>query len=150
MDDLVSLNARILSLVPGANENLRNVLDVLPVCVAKLKPGLVEFMTGLKSGTRLPYENCPDFSSINREYLNYARLVSRDIVHGNFDGLIVIHISMAQARVLARLTNKQIGDLSLYWRGLVFEVTMAATRALCPLHAGATSQYPVAVLAAAA
>lgn len=80
----------------------------------------------------------------------YARQTARDILNGYFDGLIILSIDLAQARVLARLTNQQITDISRRWMGTVFDVSGAATRNVGPLHAKAVPHYSAAMLAAAA
>ena len=149
MEDLQALNKRILTQMGAANVNLHSVLNLLAVCVGKLKLSAEEITGALASVHSSRHENSLDVTSINKEYLSYARQTARDIINGYFDGLIVLNIDLAQARVLARLTNQQITDLSRRWTGLVFEVSVAATRNVGPLHTKAVPHYAVAMLAAA-
>lgn len=150
MDDLLVLNNHIVTYLRGENVNLRSVLGVLPVCVAKLKPSATAMESALRTISTQVFENRAEVAGLNREYLAFARLIARDIRHGYFDGLIVLHIDMAQARVLAELTNQQINDLALRWRGPIFGASAAVTRKQLRMHPAAIAQYTVAVLAAAA
>ena len=108
MEDLQALNKRILTQMGAANVNLHSALSLLAVCVGKLKLSAEEISTTLAGLSTNHHENSLDVTSINKEYLSYARQTSRDIINGYFDGLIILNIDLAQARVLARLSNQQI------------------------------------------
>lgn len=150
MEDLRALNKRILTQMGAANVNLQTALSLLSVCVGKLTLSAEEMTTALSSLPVTNNENPLDVISINKEFLMYARQTSRDILNGYFDGLIILNIDLAQARVLARLSNQQITDLSRRWTGTVFDVSVAATRNVGALHAKAVPHYSAAMLAAAA
>lgn len=150
MEDLQALNKRILTQMGAANVNLHSALSLLAVCVGKLKLSAEEISAALAGPSTNHHENSLDVTSINKEYLSYARQTARDIINGYFDGLIVLNMDLAQARVLARLSNQQISDLSRRWMGPVFDVSVAATRNVGPLHSKAVPHYSVAMLAAAA
>ena len=150
MEDLRALNKRILTQMGAANVNLLSTLNLLSVCLGKLKPSADELSTAVAVVAPSHHENPLDVTSINKEYLMFARQTARDILNGYFDGLIILSIDLAQARVLARLTNQQITDISRRWLGTVFDVSGAATRNVGPLHAKAVPHYSAAMLAAAA
>ena len=150
MEDLRALNKRILTQMGTANVNLLLTLNLLPVCLGKLKPSADELSTAAAVVAPSHQENPLDVTSINKEYLMFARQTARDIVNGHFDGLIILGVDLAQARVLSRLTNQQIADISRRWLGTVFDVSGAATRNVGPLHARAVPHYSAAMLAAAA
>lgn len=150
MEDLRALNRRILTQMAPANVNLLPMLNLLSVCLARLKPSADELSLAASVVVPPHHENSLDVISINKEYLMYARQTARDILNGAFDGLIILSLDMAQARVLARLSNQQITDISRRWPGVVFDVSTAATLNVGPLHASAVPHYSAAMLAAAA
>jgi hypothetical protein len=150
MDDLQALNKRILAHSGTPNDNIETVIELISVCLGKLKPSgqaLSEFVGQLAQQS---HENPLDVVSINKEYLQFARQSARDVTAGYFDGLIVLNIDFAQARVLARLTNQQITEISRRWDGLVFEAAGATALQVQRLHESAAPHYSVALLAAAA
>lgn len=147
MEDLKALNKRILSQVCAPNGNVHHALNLVSVCLGTLKPNGVELAQAIGQ-LPLSIENTIDLIAINKEYLNFARQVARDITNGNFDGLVVLSIDLLQARVLARLTNQQITDLSRYWPGTIFRTTNVVTLRVNALHAAAVPHYSAAILAA--
>ena len=150
MDDLQALNKRILAHSGTPNDNIETVIELISVCLGKLKPSgqaLSEFVGQLAQQS---HENPLDVVSINKEYLRFARQSARDVTAGYLDGLIVLNIDFAQARVLARLTNQQITEISRRWDGLVFEAAGATALQVQRLHESAAPHYSVALLAAAA
>lgn len=150
MNDLRALNERILLQTQAVNVNLHHTLDVLSVCVGKLSLSSTQLAAALQSLPGCTHENSLDVTSINKDYLLYARQTSRDILHGYYAGLIILGIDLAQAKIIAQLSNQQITELSRRWDGTVFEVTSAATRKVVRFHASAAPHYSVAMLAAAA
>ncbi len=150
MEDLRALNKRILTQMGAANANLLSTLNLLSVCLGKLKLS-ADDLSSAAAVVAAPLHSPPlDVTSINKEYLIFARQTARDILNGYFDGLIILSINLAQARVLARLTNQQITNISRSWQGTVFDVSGAATRNMGPLHAKAIPHYSAAMLAASA
>jgi hypothetical protein len=89
MEDLQALNKRILTQMGAANVNLHSALSLLAVCVGKLKLSAEEISTTLAGLSTNHHENSLDVTSINKEYLSYARQTARDIING-IDGLIVL------------------------------------------------------------
>jgi hypothetical protein len=150
MEDLQALNRRILTQMGAANVNLRTALNLLPVCLGKLRATADDISSMIGKLATIHHENSLDVTSINKEYLLYARQTARDILNGYFDGLIILSIDLSQARILARLSTQQITDLSRRWQGAVFEVAGAVSRPVGPLHAAAVPHYSAAMLAAAA
>ena len=150
MDDLQALNSRILNQMGASNVNLRAILNLVSVCLGRLKPDGRELTDVLSKLSGVTHENSLDVTSINREYLGFARQTARDITGGYFDGLIILNIDLCQARALARLTNQQIAELSRRWPGTIFEVSANFHRSVQALHAAAVPHYSAAILAAAA
>ena len=150
MDDLQALNSRILNQMGASNVNLRAILNLVSVCLGRLKPDGRELTDLLSRLSEVTHENSLDVTSINREYLGFARQTARDITGGYFDGLIILNIDLCQARALARLTNQLIAELSRRWPGTIFEVSANFHRSVQALHAAAVPHYSAAILAAAA
>ena len=150
MDDLRSLNTRIISQMGAANLNLQTTLDIVTLCLGKLKPRAAELQGFIVKPAGPVHENSLHITSLNKEFLHFARQTSRDVVHGNFDGLIILNIDLAQARVLSNLSNQQITDISRRWPGAIFEPAPAVTLSVDTFHAAAVPHYSAALLAAAA
>ena len=150
MDDLQALNSRILNQMGASNVNLRAILNLVSVCLGRLKPDGRELTDLLSRLSEVTHENSLDVTSINREYLGFARQTARDITGGYFDGLIILNIDLCQARALARLTNQQIAELSRRWPGTIFEVSANFHRSVQAWHAAAVPHYSAAILAGAA
>ena len=150
MNDVQALNSRILNQMGASNVNLRAILNLVSVCLGRLKPDGRELTDLLSRLSEVTHENSLDVTSINREYLGFARQTARDITGGYFDGLIILNIDLCQARALARLTNQQIAELSRRWPGTIFEVSANFHRSVQALHAAAVPHYSAAILAAAA
>ena len=105
MDDLQVLNKRILSHSGTPNDNIEKVLELISVCLGKLKPSgqaLSDFIGLIAQQTN---ENPLDVVSINKEFLQFARQTARDVTSGYFDGLIVLNIDFAQAWFSNRLAQ---------------------------------------------
>ena len=149
MDDLQALNSRILNQMGAENVNLREILSLVSICFGRLKPDGRELTDFLGKLSETVHENSLDVTSINREYLGYARQTARDITSGYFDGLVILNIDLCQARALARLTNQQISELSRRWPGTIFEVSTTCNRSVQSLHSAAAPHYSAAILAAA-
>ena len=148
MDDLFALNYRIATQLDVANGNVRSAATKTPVCLGRLKTdseGLEAFLTSLPKER---HENSIPDTSLNKEYLRFARQTARDVVSGGFCGLVVLNIDMPLARVLAGLTNQQINDLSFRWPGLILEAAEVATISVPEFHATAMLHYPAALIAA--
>lgn len=150
MDDLQALNKRILGHSGTPNDNIETVLGLISVCLGKLKPSGQELSDFIGQLAHQSNENSLDVVSINKDFLQFARQTARDVTSGYFDGLIILNIDFAQARVLARLTNQQITDVSRRWNGLIFEAAGATSLQVQRLHESAAPHYSVALLAAAA
>lgn len=126
-NDLRALNQRLLSNLNAASDNLKKAVNLSPVCLATLKPGGWELMEALTKVAAQP-ENSLDVVYINKDFLNFARQISRDIVTGNFDGLVILGIDLCQARALAKLTNADILALSRRWPGQIFKYSSVVNR----------------------
>ena len=150
MDDLQALNRRILNHAGAINGNIESVIELISVCLARLKPSGEALANYVSDVTHRSHENTLDVVSLNKEYLQFARQTSRDVTSGHFDGLIVLNIELSQARVLARLTNQQITEISRHWNGLIFDFVTAASLQVNRLHDAAAPHYSAALLAAAA
>ena len=150
MAALQALNKRILAPSGTPNDNIETVIELISVCLGKLKPSGQALSAFVGQLAQQSHENPLDVVSINKEYLQFARQSARDVTAGYFDGLIVLNIDFAQARVLARLTNQQITEISRRWDGLVFEAAGATALQVQRLHESAAPHYSVALLAAAA
>jgi len=143
MDDLRMLNERILAHLGVSGPVSEHILQYVTICLGKLKPGATE-LTGFIPGAN---KNTLDVTSLNRTYLDFARLVARDIISGHYDGLLVLGVDMAQARALANLNSQQIINMALRWGGLIFTPASVCKHAE-ELHYKSHPHFATAILAA--
>ena len=147
MDDLQDLNRRIFRHAGASNENLLQVVQFVSVCLGKLKPSAKNLLQALADEAS-DHDNNLDVIVMNKEYLRFARQVSRDIATGDFSALIVLHVNLEQAKVLASISNEQISRLARRWPGTLYEVSRALNRQMPPMHASAAHHYAATMLAA--
>lgn len=148
MDDLFALNHQLATTLGVANKNVCNTMGQIPVCLAKLRAKGNDFEAFLGNLPNEQYENTVADTSLNKEYLRFVRQTARDVVAGGFYGLIVLHIDMRLAKILAGLTNRQIREISFRWPGLLFEAAEIVKLPVPEFHATAALHYPAALLAA--
>ena len=147
LDDLKALNLRMLKQFCNCVPAIERTISYISVCLGKLTPS----GTDLASFAMSPSgeQNPIDVASLNKEYLNYARQVARDINSGFFDGLVILGINMQQARALARLSNQQIHQLAVYYPGHIFQMSAVANRQMeHELHHKAAPHYATGLIAA--
>ncbi len=149
MDDLIELNQRICAQLPPRNANLISVLGLVRTCVGTLIPNEEELTAAVRAN-EIPqqHQNPPAVEEINRDYLVFARQTCRDIIRGGYDGLIVLGVTLSQARALAALTTRQIDAVAKSWRGYVFRVREGAAKPAPIFHSAAVPHYSAAILAA--
>lgn len=126
-DDLQALNARLLEHIDTVSDNLRRATNLVPVCVATLKPGGWDLMASLGTLSGQPDNPLPTVY-INKDFLHFARQISREVTAGYFDGLLILGIDLCQARALAKLTNSDILTLSRKWPGEIFKYISVVNR----------------------
>lgn len=143
-DDLQLVNERILSVHLGTPTAIvQRYLPMLSVCLGQLKATarqLVDFVPSI-------HENTLDVVASNRTYLEFARLTARDVLAGNYDGLLILGIDLDQARALAKLSIQQIKTMAYRWDGLIFEPRQVAKR-VESMHRSSDPFYATALLAA--
>lgn len=147
MQDLLELNRRIAAHVGEINANVASSLSKVSICIGRLKPSGEQLIRAIAEPRMLSGENSLDVVSINREYLSFCRLVSRDIIHGHYDGLVVLDCDLQQANLLANMTTQQINDISRYWPGTIFSPIVALSCRPEAFHDKAIVHYPTALLA---
>jgi len=145
-DDLIELNNRIAARIGLSEELVVACADFLSVCLGRLNLGSTELLE-LANG-KAATANALDVIYINRDYLNYARMIAQAIVGaGQFAGLLVLGIDIDQARVLSRLSNSQITHVAKYAKKEVFDVIPPARR-MIKFKASSRHQFVAALLAA--
>lgn len=127
-DDLQALNARLLEHIDAVSDNLRRATNLSPVCIATLMPGGWDLMASLASLSGQQRDNPLPTVYINKDFLHFARQISRDVTAGYFDGLLILGIDLCQARALAKLTNSDILFLSRKWPGEIFKYISVVNR----------------------
>ena len=99
-DDLQLVNERILSVHLGTPTAIvERYLPMLSVCLGQLKPTarqLAEFVPSI-------HENSLDVVASNRTYLEFARLTARDVLAGNYDGLLILEAGRVDASLVRSL-----------------------------------------------
>ena len=147
LDDLKALNQRLLNHFCSGAVSMERALSYISVCLAKLSASGTDLAAF--TATAAQPQNSIDVASLNKEYLQYARQVARDVNAGAFDGLVVLGIDMQQARALARLSNQQILQLSLYYPGPIFQMASVSNRQMeRDLHYKAAPHYATGLIAA--
>lgn len=147
MQDLLELNRRIATHVGEINTNVTSSLSKIRICIGRLKPSCEQLIRAISEPRKLSGENSIDVVSINREYLSFCRLVSRDIIHGHYDGLVVLDCDLQQARLLANMTTEQINVISRHWPGTIFSPIVALSCRPESFHSKAIIHFPTALLA---
>jgi hypothetical protein len=128
--DLQKLNAGLLAMsgTGGMNDNEDAVsafCRALPVCVAlpKGRPEEWEWRVyGPPAQAILLHQTPEDLIQANERYLDFARRVATFVVCGSYDGLVVMHMTYAQAKLLARLSDSDIATLARTWGGAIYDV----------------------------
>lgn len=147
--DLQALNQRLMSRVANAGESLQKAINLSPVCIATLKPDGWCLMESLSSLASSP-DNPLDTVYINKDFLNFARQVARDVCAGNFDGLLVLGIDLCQARALSKLSNTDILFLARRWDGEIFRYISVVNREWPKTYSHAVVPHFAATMLAAA
>jgi hypothetical protein len=131
-DDLYNLNMQLLQHEYGLQNGLTSgllpmALERLTVCVATLAPPFDELSAAIANLDDLSVENPSDITYANKIFLDYARGLSRSIMDGRFDGILVLGIDYQQASCLCRMSSTQIYDLSRLWQGRIYRIRKTAT-----------------------
>ena len=138
-EDLDELNSEVLrfagvEMAPGA-------LPVFNVSVGRLA------LSGndLRTFSRSAHENQVDVYRLNQLFLEFGRLVSRDVLAGDLEGLIVLAADMDQIRAMANLSNRAIRELARCWPGLVYAIPDSVMRAPT-LHPKAQQYFAMSLI----
>ncbi|MBK6639118.1 MAG: hypothetical protein IPG34_16565 [Rhodocyclaceae bacterium] len=117
-EDLQLVNERILAVPLGSTPSIvERYVPILSVCLGQLKLSAKQISEFVPSA----HENTLDVVASNRTYLEFARVTARDILAGNFEGLLILSIDLDQARALAKLSISQIKTMAYRHDGLIFE-----------------------------
>jgi hypothetical protein len=105
MDDLAKLNRSIAKHWLGSlKPNQRDYLNYASVCIGHLTHStadIVAFLARTKGQNSDPLRN----AKLNRRYLSFVRLASKDAAGGKVEMLIKLGISWEQAKLFANLTD---------------------------------------------
>lgn len=148
MTDIETLNERIAKFCGATNNNLIAHLSQVQTCLGRLNITAEGIREAASTSEQAGQGNELALTSLNREYLHFARQTARDIVNGAFEGLVVLGITMPQAHALAELTNQQILAIARSWPGPVFQVVPAIKLDMKQLHRKVLPHYQSALLAA--
>lgn len=147
-EDLIDLNLNIVRYGVGRNLSTaeREYVQNLPFCLAKLKPTaeVLRSFVSATAETRHP-KNSLDVISINRDYLNFARLVAKDILAGSTEEMVMVNLTWDQAVLLSGLTNKKITHIAACWEGLVFSFQSTTIARGAELHPFAALYHAAAL-----
>ncbi len=144
--DLDELNRRIAKRIGLAEDLIGTCTGYLSICVGRLNTdvGALKRLAESQTGT----VNALDVIYINRDYLNYARIVAQNVVRGaNFSGLLVLGMNMQQARVIADLSNAQITRIAKYATGEIF-VALGFVSNFLHFQSSVRPQFAAALIAA--
>ncbi len=146
MDDLIELNMRMAQHQMGdLNEAHRAYLAYATSCLARMLPSASELKRIIVHPESSPIQENPlAIMSVNREYLNYARLVAKDIISGQTEKLVILGMDWEQVEVVAKLSNQQITRLALRWNGLIYKFAMEVVAQGARLHPAAARIHAAA------
>ena len=147
MDDLTKLNRTIAEhwlgrLTPDQEDYLR----FTSVCLGQFQHSaaeIAEFLARTKQGNYDPLRN----AKLNRRYLNFARLASKDIAAGKVEMLIKLGITLEQAEMFAKLTNGEVSRLAFVWDGTIIRFAGQALTRGSALHSRAAKHHATAFVA---
>jgi hypothetical protein len=147
MDDLVQLNRRIAkhwlgNLDAGQEEYLRYV----SVCLGQFTHSPAE-LTGVLTFAKQLHLNALSVARLNRQYLRFARLASKDVAAGKFEMLIRLGITLEQAELLGNLTNPELNRLAFGWNGPIVDFAAQPFRRGAALHVRAARHHATAFVA---
>ena len=145
-DDLIELNKQLAKRIGLSPDLISAYAGSISICLGKLKLNASEILTLANSNVGVV--NSLESTYINRDYLNFARLVAQGIVSaGQFAGLLILGINLDQARVLARLNNVQITQVAKFAAGEVYEFIRPVQK-MQNFQSSSRQQFAVALLAA--
>ena len=148
MEDLIELNMRMAQHEFGAlDEKHKEYFSYAAGCLASMvstAAELQDFLAKLPDSKR-GHENAMSVVSLNREYLNIARLVAKDVAAGQTEKLVAMNINWDQSLVLAKLTNNEITKISIHWPGLIYRFSSSVVQQGVRLHAAAARHHATAV-----
>lgn len=114
-EDLCELNRRFINLNGDPSRTSLSLVHAV-VCVARYTGTAAELEACL-AGDAAAHGNVLEIVALNRDYLNYARLISRDALRSHAFLLVELHLTIELARFFAGLTNSQIAKLASHWPG---------------------------------
>ena len=121
MDELALINRCIAQHWCGdLNTDQEAYLDHMLVCLGQLAPSAAE-MSSVLASSKSARENALCVLELNRRYLSFARLASKDAAAGRPEILIKLGITAEQAAILAGLNDDEIALLALVWRRPIIE-----------------------------
>ncbi len=147
MDDLIELNRRIAAHWLGRlNANAEQYLLHICVCLGQFLPTSGDLAQALSPAKQTHYNSLP-VAKLNRQYLRFARLGSKDVAAGRLEMLIILGITLEQASALARLTNSDITRLAFGWNGLIIDFAYESFKRGAALQTEAATHHATALCA---
>jgi hypothetical protein len=147
MDDLLKLNRCIAEHWLGKlNTSQENYLSFTEVCLARLPHSANELANALSDSKRARDDKLRVLA-LNRRYLSFVRLASKDVAAGKFEMLIKLGINMSQARLLSNLSNEEIALLALVWQGPIMKFMDRSFIKGTAMEPGAAKQHATAFMA---
>ncbi len=146
MDDLVELNLRMAQHQIGDLDDAHRAYVLFSTgCLAQLQPSAADLKRFIAQADGAhTHENPIAVMSLNREYLNYARLVAKDIVSGQTEKLVTLGMNWEQVEIIAGLSNQTIKRIALHWKGLVYEFSTEIVACGARLHPAAARIHAAA------
>jgi hypothetical protein len=144
MEDLTKLNRTIAEHWLGRlSTDQEEYLRYTSVCLGEFHHSAAEiaaFLAHTKHGNYDPLRN----AKLNRRYLNFARLASKDIGAGHVEMLIKLGITLEQAEMFAKLTNGEVSRLAFVWDGAIIRFASQVLTRGSALHARAAKHHATA------
>ena len=147
MNDLIQLNRRIAKHWLGSlDADREEYLRYVNVCLGQFTHSVAE-LTRVLASARQVHFNSLFVAKLNRQYLRFARLASKDVAAGKFEMLIRLGITLEQAEALGKLTNLALSRLAFEWNGPIIQFAAQAFQRGVALHVRAARHHATAFVA---
>lgn len=147
MDNIRAMNQRLAEHWVGRlTAEQEDYIQHANVCFAQL-PYSAEALSRSLARSRRTHARAPQVAALNRQYLHFARLVSKDALAEFPSMLLVLGITIKQAEFLRNLSDEDIEHLVLEWKQPIVRFPLQAFQRGARLHRVARRLHASAFIA---
>ncbi|TRZ99099.1 MAG: hypothetical protein D4R84_02580 [Rhodocyclaceae bacterium] len=145
-DKVVAINIRLARHVHRElDKRMTEYLNLTTVALARFTPTPDDLASLLKRSAH-KQENPLDVVGINREYLEYLRDSSHDLLAGDVFATVETGLTRAQAVALAHLSYADLQTIARHWPGTVFKFNGARLAGSKVVHSRAALFHTAAAV----